>query len=94
MDAVKILVGFHLATAFALLPSRAMADDKETFMQDVKAFKQLCGGQSKEALSPSCANQWNALHRRQEALHLSIKDVNALLGGTRAGLHGGGPWYP
>jgi hypothetical protein len=35
VDAVKILVGFYLAIAAALLPSRAMADDKETFMQDV-----------------------------------------------------------
>ena len=95
LDAVKTVAGLYLASAGVLLPSRAMADDKETFMQDVRAFQQLCDGQSKEALSRSCTNQWNALHHRQDALHLSNKDVNTLLGELRRGLHGGGrgPWW-
>ena len=74
----------------ALLSSPAVADDKETLLQDVKAFMERCDGKTKETLSPSCANEWTELHRRQNALHLSNEDVN----GT-GGLHSGGkgPWW-
>jgi hypothetical protein len=95
LDAVKFLVGLYLASAGVLLSSPALADDKETLVQDVKAFMQRCDDKSKETLSQSCANERTALHRRQDALHLSNEDVNRLLGRTRAGLHGGGrgPWW-
>ena len=56
-----------------------------------------CDGRTKETLSPSCANEWTELRRRQEALRLSNeevnKDVNAHGVKTRGGLHGGGPWF-
>ena len=97
LDAVKIVVGLYLASAGALLSSPALADDNATLVQDVKAFMQRCDGRTKETLSPSCANEWTALHRRQEALRLSNeevnKDVNAHRVKTRGGLHGGEPWF-
>jgi hypothetical protein len=37
LDAVKFLVGLYLASAGVLLSSPALADDKETLVQDVKA---------------------------------------------------------
>jgi predicted trehalose synthase len=97
VDAVKIVVGLYLASAGALLSSPALADDKETLVQDVKAFMQRCDGKTKETLSPPCANEWTELHRRQEALRLSNEDVNGQVKGgvkTRGGLHGGGVWFP
>ncbi len=97
VDAVKIVVGLYLASAGAFLSSPALADDKETLLQDVKAFMQRCDGKTKEALSPACANEWTELHRRQDALHLSDADVNGQMKTgvkTRGGLHSGGPWFP
>lgn len=95
-DAVKIVVGLYLASAGALLSSSALADDKQTLVQDVKAFMQRCDGKTKETLSLSCANEWTELHRRQEALRLSNEDVNGQMKTgvkTRGGLHSGGPWF-
>ena len=96
VDAVKIVVGLYLASAGALLSSPALADDKATLVQDVKAFMQRCDGKTKETLSPSCGNEWTELHRRQEALRLSNEEVNGQMKTgvkTRGGLHSGGPWY-
>ncbi len=96
VDAVKIVVGLCLASAGALLSSPALADDKATLVQDVKAFMQRCDGKTKETLSPSCANEWTELHRKQEALRLSNEEVNGQMKTavkTRGGLHSGGVWY-
>ena len=94
IDAIKIVVALCLASTGALLPSAAKADDKDTLVQDIRAFVQRCDGKSKETLSPLCANQWAELHRRQDALHLTNQDVNAKMVTTRGGRHGGGPWFP
>ncbi len=93
-NGIKIFFTLCLISIGSLVSTAAPADDKNTLAQAVKGFLQRCDGKSKETLSQSCANEWAALHRIQDALHLSNEDVNGQLATARGGLIAGAhPWW-
>jgi hypothetical protein len=87
-----------------LLPSGARSDDKNSLVQDIRAYLNRCQSQKKSSASKAsdpCVKDKAELIRRQHDLKLSNADVNTQLAKEdeelgirpRGGLHGGAPYY-
>ena len=68
-------------------PSLAQSNDKETLVQDIRAYRARCepAQASTSAQSPTCSNEKAELLGRQKKLNLTDADLDTLLSVTSRG---------